>query len=98
MKPRTVTIQSDFKTWARNSESVGGTIAITFDLPEGLEGKELKKQILTEKKSLDLLVLLSEYLRGSLYEEEYQRKRMACLAGYNRVLKDEDGQETRTEG
>jgi len=93
MKPKTVTVQTEFKTWAKNSESLGGTIAVTFEVPEGLEGKILKKQILNEKKGLDLLVLMSEYLRGSLSEEDYMRKRQVCVNGYNKVLKDEDGHE-----
>jgi hypothetical protein len=91
--PKRVWIRGEFKKWGGDRESgrtAGTTLEVEFDVPDGLGGRELLRQVHEEKEKLDLAALTSEYLRGTLGGSEYRRERATIRERYAKALDREE--------
>lgn len=87
LTPRSITISSELKFFGLDRGASEGTnLSVTFDIPEGVEGQLLKQLMLREKKSLDLLALACEHIKGSIGAEGYANRKALIERGYAPLL------------
>lgn len=87
LTPKTVQIGSELKFFGLDrGASDGSSVSITFDIPEGVDDKEMRKLILTEKEKLDKLVLYCEQIKGSVDESVFKQRKAAITTAYDKLL------------
>jgi len=85
--PKTVVLESTFKSIQLTANSSDGTsVTISFTVPTGLQGKELKLQMYKEAESLHLFTLNNERMKGTITEETYQRRRKLIKENFGFLL------------
>jgi hypothetical protein len=87
--PKRVTVESSLKPFRSTDlggASDGTSMSIEFEVPDGMDGRELRKAILSEKEHLDLLVLASERMKGAVSHELYQSRKKMLKASYDTAL------------
>jgi hypothetical protein len=86
--PRTVTVESNLKLFElQNGMSSGTTLAMTFDIPEGMDRAMLRQRMLEEKEVLNRLAGVMEVASGAFERTRFEswRKRMTKL--FDQILK-----------
>lgn len=87
LQPRNITIESSTKFFGLDSgSSTGSTVAVEFDIPEGLEAADLRRATLEEKERLDLLTLTMELARGAIDNDAFERRKARIKAYYDKLL------------
>lgn len=87
--PRRVTVGTSFKSWGgepSSGTSEGTDLSIEFDVPDGIQGKELKLALLLEKMELDQLALVAERAKGTITNDFFARRRDLLKANYGKIL------------
>lgn len=88
LSPRSVTISSELKTFSKERGGTDGSfVSVSYDVPEGTKHGDLAALTLREKRSLDLLVLHMERMKGVLSDEFYSARVDAIRKNYDNALK-----------
>lgn len=95
LRPTSITLHSELKFFrlGDNGSSDGTSMGITFEVPEGLAGKDLRIEMLREKRALDLMVLNAEMLKGSIDATRYEKRKAVLIQQYDKALKGLTGDE-----
>lgn len=99
LQPRSVTIQSEVKFFRLGDagSSDGTSMGMTFDIPEGMTTREVRIEMLKEKRALDLMVLNAERLKGTIDDRRYDLRKSTIMRSYEAALKGtESEQQTDT--
>jgi len=85
--PRKVVLGSSIKFFGLDiGRSDGTEISVEFEVPDGIDGKELKKAMLLEKENLDNLVLIMENAKGTMKESFWKTSRQRLKDAYDSML------------
>lgn len=93
--PRVVTLTSEVKFFGlEKGQSDGSQASVTFDIPPEMATVDLRKAIFEEKERLDLLVLISERIKGSISKEFFTKRRSLIVSSYDKILNRNQAEET----
>lgn len=82
-----VTVGSEAKFFGLDrGASDGSSVSITFEIPEGMDEKELKRAMLVEKERLDMFVLVAERIKESMPDNVFQQRKAALKSQYDKLL------------
>ena len=91
LKPKRVTIESNAKFFELDrGMSSGSTISMEYDIPEDLEGNDLKLEVYKRKEILDLTLLAMEVARGGISNQSYAERKEIIRNNYDKILKREE--------
>lgn len=98
LRPKNITIESNVKFFGLDSGvSSGSTIAVEFEIPDGLEAADLRRAALEEKERLDLLTLTMELARGAIERNAYESRKKTLKVYYDKLLnRVKDDEETQS--
>jgi len=94
LTPKSVTLSSEAKFFDRDrGSSDGSMISMTFTVPEDVTRIDLRALILKEKEKLDLFVLYSEKIKGTVSDIIFRDRRDLIRQHYNTLLGRKNGGE-----
>lgn len=85
--PKQVWVGSEAKFFGLDKgASDGSKFEILFEVPEGTTKRDLRVQMLQEKKELDVLVLYAEYAKGTMDSSLFKERRQHLRATYDKLI------------
>jgi len=86
--PRSVTVESNLKLFElQNGMSSGTTLAMTFDVPQGMDRPMLRQRMLEEKEILNRLAGVMEVASGAFERSRFEAWRNRMTALFDKILK-----------
>lgn len=93
--PRQVTLGAELKFFGLEKGASDSTpVSMTFDIPDGLEGRELKLAMWEQEYQLCMFVLYAERMKGSVSDAVFNLRKDTLKKNFDKLLGKEtvDGQ------